>query len=387
MHSQALCILVGVIAVASASQFGHGEHNHHRRDQPQMPENNNRKWNTSLDEIIHSIETITNNSTDLSYYVSVRLGLNERVCAGTILAEHWVLTAASCRNATSSDPNVPPEPLVVAVDSQSPPRLYAVQAFVPHPEFNALTLHNDIAMLLIHHPIRLNGYFAGSAHALQVAPLDPHKVHWMLAVTEPDRPAEADAAIAAASVGVLPSAAAPKVRKLTLMVSLPHQFCTASMPATDQHLVHEETVCAFPDGHVEGECRHEIGGAVLKNGSLVAIGARQQCLDKRPELMTRLSGYVAWIEATIAAHVQDVDMATAPSMAPQLARAEAGLDDVVNEKDDNEGIDTANENLPGSLLMADGLRNPTPVSTTAQSTTEKAETNPYSIDGVPGLLD
>lgn len=213
-----------------------------------------------------------------SGHVSVRFGLNEHVCAGTVLADRWVLTAASCQFYLAG---VEDQPLVVTVNQQVPAQLYYVNRIFTHPLFDAESYKHDIALLRLRRalPDMLKPISLGEPAERATTPRGGDIVEVVTQITE--------------------HGSVHDRLELTPMRTLPPQSCAFHVSAKVRPFVHAETMCAFPRTYYAGMCHHETGSAVLMDGRLVAIGARQMCERGNAELLTLVLPYMLWIEITM----------------------------------------------------------------------------------------
>lgn len=214
-------------------------------------------------------------NSNIPYYVNVRNGLNERVCAGTIVSADWILTAASCQTSNAVDS----QQLVVAIDQTSPSQLFAVNRTVVHPQYDQDTLHHDLALLRLNKPLPLGG------------PTKPIRL-----------PSEEGPLIAARVMAITQMSDGDNTTDELLhtdMIALSTVGCLYSMLEADRMNVHNETMCAYPDQYTPGRCKHEAGGPIVSGDVLIGIGAQQDCEEESPEMYTAIQPYLTWIKRTV----------------------------------------------------------------------------------------
>ncbi|NWV72453.1 PRS55 protease, partial [Malurus elegans] len=89
---------------------------------------------------------------EFPWHVSIR-SQGKHICGGTIISALWILTAAHCfTEELPSDLTV----AVGGVDLSLPLEEHNPDSLILHEEFNSTSLQNDIALILLSHPIEFS---------------------------------------------------------------------------------------------------------------------------------------------------------------------------------------------------------------------------------------
>jgi secreted trypsin-like serine protease len=223
---------------------------------------------------------------------------NNHLCGGSLIARHWVLTAAHCIMDDASESTlvtVKASELTVILGSSAfsgtDGRKYAVKAVIPHPQFS--WPHHDVALLQL------------SEDVLNVAPV---------ALSPADK---GDLVISASATvigwGLTDTAGVTDANTLQ-KVTLP--LIKRSACATDPWVRHfnysisTDMVCAQTSNNSKASCPGDSGGPLLQNdgGHSVQIGIvswGSACGGSRPSSASSVEGYAAvadaydWIQSVI----------------------------------------------------------------------------------------
>ncbi|XP_055969875.1 serine protease 55-like [Sorex fumeus] len=217
---------------------------------------------------------------EFPWQVSIQ-GQHEHLCGGAILDERWVLTAAHCVVTGA----VTPEDLTVvsgSIDlSRGPREVSSVALLIAHPDFNRLTLNNDIALLQVS-PELLPGHLQRPI----CLPPRPSPAHWRQCwvagwgQTKADEESSLSRALLKAALALVDWGA-----------------CQQLLPGLTEGML-----CARSKSRTSDACQGDSGGPLtcLAQGEQTwyQVGITswgQGCGQGKPGVYTALEKYVPWI--------------------------------------------------------------------------------------------
>ncbi|MEV5161078.1 serine protease [Streptomyces sp. NPDC053728] len=214
------------------------------------------------------------------YMAGLTEGSSFAFCGGSLISNQYVLTSAHCVTGKA------PTSLQVLLGdldyknkSDSPKAaLYPVEAYMVHPNFNANTNLNDIALIKLRRPATLND-------AVRPIQLDT------IASSHAGKTVEALGWGSASYGGPVSS----RLRKVPLSV-VPPKECRTTYP----QLNGSTQLCTYTAG--SDTCQYDSGGPVVEpaDGRPILIGvitASSGCATSSPTIHTRVAAYRQWITA------------------------------------------------------------------------------------------
>lgn len=208
------------------------------------------------------------------------------ICSGSIIADSWILTAAHC-----FVPNVRNVRVVAGTDDLNHHR----ECFVPasqvfrHPYFLPPAVHDDIALIKLAVPL---SHCARDRMRLILLPMKSWSIPVGLTAT-------------LTGFGATGNHKKDSQRLLhSVNVSVQHdEHCSRHFPVYDASLM----VCAGGEAG-KGSCDGDSGGPLVARVSdkdfLIGLSSygSKRCAISIPDVYTRVSHYIDWIERTISSH-------------------------------------------------------------------------------------
>ncbi|XP_058129665.1 brachyurin-like [Anopheles coustani] len=227
---------------------------------------------------------------EFPYQVSLQWNFNNgsrslHFCSGSILNRKWILTAAHCMDNLSGDGWIE----VVSgvnnvIDEEPSAQRRNVSRFIRHEQYNAMTIRNDIAVILLSSPLTLNN----ETSTIKLAPKDA-------VISEANGKLAGWGSISKNMTDIFPD----ELRKVTLPLRTLEE-CTEIWNAVER-----SQICGGGYGNVTG-CTADSGGpltVVQDNGDRVQIGVlsygEKPCLARQPIVFSSVMYFHDWIQHTI----------------------------------------------------------------------------------------
>jgi secreted trypsin-like serine protease len=209
------------------------------------------------------------------------------LCGGTLIHEDIVLTAAHC-NCTAFDPNFGIVVKIGGIDRSGIGAIDSIRAFAcyPHPQFNNITLNNDIMLIVLE-----------TSSKAPTVTLNTDK-------TIPKTDELVTVIGYGLSISGDPKSFQDFLKAVTVKVE-PDETCDVVY----QNFVPEEEICTFGDG-IYAACNGDSGGPLLTANN-VQIGivsySRGDC-ESLPTVYTEVAEYAEWIQLGICSKYSSASM-------------------------------------------------------------------------------
>ncbi|XP_055072767.2 mast cell protease 1A isoform X1 [Misgurnus anguillicaudatus] len=215
------------------------------------------------------------------YMVSVQKN-GHHFCGGFLVSEQFVITAAHCF--------IYGDKLKVVVGAHELNRKsdpIAVKFYHIHPDYNSKELLNDIMILQLNKTIEYN------------------KTIKSIPIPEKDKPIEAKTKCSVAGWGAQKTSGSASKQLMEVNVTI---FDDEECQKKWKNQTTSSMVCTFGKG---GFCQGDSGGPLVCNGTAVGVvsfNENNNC-DKptRPNVYTRISKFLTWINAILKGVKQDYD--------------------------------------------------------------------------------
>ncbi|XP_034935567.1 transmembrane protease serine 9-like [Chelonus insularis] len=208
------------------------------------------------------------------HQVSLRRG-NSHFCGGVILNSYWIVTAAHCLVYTS------PSSVSVVVGTNSLSKggeYYKAQVLMVHEKYDSSKFLNDIGLIKVSEEI---------VFTEKIQPISLPKVD--------DTFKEYPVKLSGWGSIYVGSSLPDKLQEIDLMV-ITHEKCLNYHPA----YITKSHVCTLTKVG-EGACHGDSGGPLSADGVLVGlVSFGRPCARGFPDVYTRVSAFVDWIEDTMA---------------------------------------------------------------------------------------
>ncbi|XP_058829150.1 chymotrypsin-2-like [Topomyia yanbarensis] len=207
---------------------------------------------------------------------SLRNLKNSHFCGAAIIGDRWLLTAAHCTIG-----NLPYQLRVVvgSVDRTAGGVSYNLAQIIEHPDFNELTLDNDLALLKTVYPIEMSFFVQPVVLSGNVIP----------------------AGIIATASGwgqtFVGSGLATMLQFMEVR-TLNNYECKLRHGLQNREKVHTTSLCTFSRSG-QGTCMGDSGSPLVANSELVGIVSwGVPCAAGKPDVYTSVPAHRAWIKYT-----------------------------------------------------------------------------------------
>uniref|UniRef100_A0A336LKX8 CSON006987 protein n=1 Tax=Culicoides sonorensis TaxID=179676 RepID=A0A336LKX8_CULSO len=205
----------------------------------------------------------------------------KHVCGGSVYNEKWIITAGHCIayfNTTTESRIV-----VGSVDLEIiNPTFYHVKKFIIHPKFDKNLKTNDIALVQTQNEI---------IFSVNVKPI-PINLNYVKENIEAVTSGWGRVTIQGGRTNIL--------QYLNVTVMSNENCRKAHAISKRSKFIYDNVICTQNERNKKGTCNGDSGGPLVINGTLIGIvswGVR--CAIGLPDVFTRISEHVSWIQATV----------------------------------------------------------------------------------------
>ncbi|XP_058463000.1 chymotrypsin-2-like [Malaya genurostris] len=207
---------------------------------------------------------------------SLRSARNRHFCGAVVVGDRWLLTAAHC---TIGNQPYELQVVVGSVDSSTGGTTYQLRQVIEHPDFNELTLENDIALLQTIHPIVMSSYIQPIALSNNVVPAG------IIATTCGWGQTEFGSGLS-------------KMLQYMEMRTLTNQECRLRHDIQNRQRIHSTSLCTSPRAG-KGTCMGDSGSPLVANSLLIGLVSwGVPCAVGKPDVFTSVAPHRAWIKYT-----------------------------------------------------------------------------------------
>lgn len=211
--------------------------------------------------------------TDFPWTVSLRRA-DQHHCGGSIISENYVLTAAHCFRATTVE---------YGVDRVNPNSKSAIKIlrFLKHEGYDPDRIKNDIALVELRHPIRLNG-----------------KTTKVVKLPKSYQEVSDNENVTAVGFGLINgNQFTGKLSKVTVQ-TISNWLCESAYQF--MHPVYDMQICTEVTAERKGVCYGDSGSSLTQNDGtqvgIVSWSAPGCAIYPFPDVYTRVAHFIEWIE-------------------------------------------------------------------------------------------